>query len=309
MTSQCGPSTGRTWATRAIIWLTLCTTTRPCSSRSGVRHSARRIRSNLRRNRYTEPLTPTFRSSCWQTPSTRPRAPRVLISSRPCSTTSLKGGTAPSASRAATGPTGNSVVLPSCLLNTPSLSSSLPTLRSSSRRNSRPTTWFWRQSAERAYRHGPDPAIAVRPLGRGDWGHLQPDGPGHHLHLQHHEDDQLVHGRVLHDRQLRAVCPDCCPARAGAVVHGPASGHGHGLLPGSGDATVAPPPDVCRWHRAARRVRDDCHHCADGLLQEPGHCAGRAEPIRPQGLRQPAHARTAADLGESLCGPHCHPGP
>ena len=80
----------------------------------------------FKEGRYTAPLTPTSRLSCWQTPSTRPRATRALLSSKSFWTTRLKGGTGPSASRVARVPTGNSGVLPCCLPNTPGRSSRLP---------------------------------------------------------------------------------------------------------------------------------------------------------------------------------------
>src|SRR5947208_2451148 len=94
----------------------------------------------------------------------------------------------------------------------------------------------------------PLPVRAVRDRHRRD---LQPDGPRDHVHLQHHEDDQLGDGRVLHDRQLRPVRADREPGRPPALVSGAAAGDGGRLPPGAGRPAISSAADVRRWRRAS----------------------------------------------------------
>src|SRR5439155_1427749 len=80
----------------------------------------------------------------------------------------------------------------------------------------------------------------VRALGGRHRRDLQPDGPRDHVHLQHHEDDQLGDGRVLHDRQLRPVRADRQSRRPRSLVPGSAARDGGRLRARIGRPAVSP---------------------------------------------------------------------
>ena len=103
--------------------------------------------------------------------------------------------------------------------STPSRRCRSPMRRSSTRPSSRPASGCRRRSTDVAERRRWTRVLLSQYVlsGRGHRRDLQPDGPRDHLHLQHHEDDQLGDGRVLHDRQLRPVRADREPVRAAAA--------------------------------------------------------------------------------------------
>ena len=138
---------------------------------------------------------------------------------------------------------------------------------------------------------------AVRPDAdrrRHDRRALCADGARHHLHLQHRQDDQLVDGRVLHDRQLSPVSAGRRMARTGSVVGGGAAVRARRVRARLLARAAADQTDVHPRHRAQGRLRHRRHHRALAAVAQSGDRAQR--PLPAHARLQPAdgHAGSAA---------------
>ena len=236
--------------------------------------------------------------------STPPRATRPRTWSRRCSTTSSRAGTARSASRAARARTGSSGRRPMLVTQYTKPEMPFTEVKIVYPPEFKTGDWMPAPSAEAA-RASVDAVLlsqyVLSGVVIGVIYSLMALGITFIYSIM--KMINWAHGRVLHDRQLRAVRAHRQRGRAGPLVAGPAAGDGRRCsCSGLVIQRVLLRPMFVGGDRAARRVRDDHHHRADGLLPEPGHRAGRAEPVRAARLRAPGDARHAADLGQSLRG-------